>query len=248
MIQVWTMRGLRPGRRRRLAGRRRLPALDAAGFTGVVATNCEQTYHRYLRLGERLTSATRLRRRSPGRSGPRSARATSSPGPVTWYAGRRAGGRDDVPGAEVPPAARRRPHRAAASRTRCGRPSAGTPRSSGTASPRASCAIQRCAECGELRHPPGPVCPLLPLGQPRLRRGARAGHGLQLRRAPPPAGARAASRRSSSRWWSCRRACGWWANIVGLPARRRGYRYAGAGDVRRDGRRADPAHVGAREP
>ena len=34
--------------------------LDEAGFTSVVATNCEQTYHRYLRLGEEVTITTTL--------------------------------------------------------------------------------------------------------------------------------------------------------------------------------------------
>ena len=29
--------------------------LDEAGFTSVVATNCEQEYHRYLRHGEQVT-------------------------------------------------------------------------------------------------------------------------------------------------------------------------------------------------
>lgn len=28
---------------------------DDAGYAGVVATNCEQTYHRYLQPGEELT-------------------------------------------------------------------------------------------------------------------------------------------------------------------------------------------------
>lgn len=59
MAQVWTMPGL---------GRRRPPEdplsqmteyLTDAGFTAVLGTNCEQTYERYLRVGEqlRVTSA-----------------------------------------------------------------------------------------------------------------------------------------------------------------------------------------------
>ena len=57
MLQVWNMRGLkRPGgagdAHSRLMGR-----LDAAGFTSVVATNCDQEYHRYLRPGDVLTES-----------------------------------------------------------------------------------------------------------------------------------------------------------------------------------------------
>jgi hypothetical protein len=59
MAQVWTMPGL---------GRRRPPGdplsrmtefLTAEGFTAVLGTNCEQSYERYLKVGEdvRVTSA-----------------------------------------------------------------------------------------------------------------------------------------------------------------------------------------------
>ena len=59
MAQVWTMPGL---------GRRRPPEdpltrmtefLTEEGYTAVLGTNCEQTYERYLRVGEqlRVTSA-----------------------------------------------------------------------------------------------------------------------------------------------------------------------------------------------
>ena len=59
MAQVWTMPGL---------GRRRAPddplhgmmeVLTREGFTAVLGTNCEQSYERYLRVGEqlRVTSA-----------------------------------------------------------------------------------------------------------------------------------------------------------------------------------------------
>ena len=34
--------------------------LDEAGYTSVVATNCDQTYHRYLKLGEQLSVRARL--------------------------------------------------------------------------------------------------------------------------------------------------------------------------------------------
>src|SRR5690348_7331715 len=62
MTQVWTMRGLRPvdgedpGDPLGLMS----AALDEAGFTSVVATNSEQEYHRYLRLGEQVTVRSSL--------------------------------------------------------------------------------------------------------------------------------------------------------------------------------------------
>jgi uncharacterized protein len=56
MLQAWAMRGLKP---RPAAGGSAqdelLHLLDAAGFTSVVATNCEQDYVRYLRPGDQLS-------------------------------------------------------------------------------------------------------------------------------------------------------------------------------------------------
>jgi uncharacterized OB-fold protein/acyl dehydratase len=62
MVQVWTMPGLvHP------AGGgdidplgQMMTVLDEAGFTAVVATNCAQSYHRYLRHGELLSLRTEL--------------------------------------------------------------------------------------------------------------------------------------------------------------------------------------------
>lgn len=60
MAQVWTMPGL---------GRRRpdddplstmMEVLTAAGYTAVLGTNCEQTYERYLRVGELVRVTTAL--------------------------------------------------------------------------------------------------------------------------------------------------------------------------------------------
>ena len=61
MAQVWTMPGL---------GRRRPPEdplsrmtefLTDEGYTAVLGTNCEQTYERYLRVGERAPGHQRAR-------------------------------------------------------------------------------------------------------------------------------------------------------------------------------------------
>src|ERR1019366_2469067 len=62
MIQVWTMPGLHRGLLHRglQHGSRAdddplgqmSQALEAAGYTSIVATNCDQVYYRYLRVGE----------------------------------------------------------------------------------------------------------------------------------------------------------------------------------------------------
>ncbi|OSC38518.1 bifunctional MaoC family dehydratase N-terminal/OB-fold nucleic acid binding domain-containing protein [Mycobacterium decipiens] len=60
MIQVWTMTGLSGLR----AADDPLPPIiklfDDAGYIGVVATNCEQTYHRYLLPGEEVSVSAEL--------------------------------------------------------------------------------------------------------------------------------------------------------------------------------------------
>jgi uncharacterized protein len=59
MLQAWVMRGIRP--RPTSGGNARdelMSLLDDAGFTSVVATNCEQEYHRYLHLGDHLSTTT----------------------------------------------------------------------------------------------------------------------------------------------------------------------------------------------
>ncbi|AGC64716.1 MULTISPECIES: bifunctional MaoC family dehydratase N-terminal/OB-fold nucleic acid binding domain-containing protein [Mycobacterium] len=60
MIQVWTMMGLSGVR----ADDDPLPPIiklfDDAGYIGVVATNCEQTYHRYLQPGELVSISAEL--------------------------------------------------------------------------------------------------------------------------------------------------------------------------------------------
>ncbi|MEO8814980.1 MAG: bifunctional MaoC family dehydratase N-terminal/OB-fold nucleic acid binding domain-containing protein [Mycobacterium sp.] len=55
MIQVWTMMGLGGVRPDDDPLGKIIELFDAAGYIGVVATNCEQTYHRYLRPGEEVS-------------------------------------------------------------------------------------------------------------------------------------------------------------------------------------------------
>ncbi|MFM8597770.1 MAG: bifunctional MaoC family dehydratase N-terminal/OB-fold nucleic acid binding domain-containing protein [Mycobacterium sp.] len=60
MIQVWTMAGLGGTRADDDPLGKILGLFDEAGYIGVVATNCEQTYHRYLRPGEQVSVAAEL--------------------------------------------------------------------------------------------------------------------------------------------------------------------------------------------
>ncbi|MFN8071829.1 MAG: bifunctional MaoC family dehydratase N-terminal/OB-fold nucleic acid binding domain-containing protein [Mycobacterium sp.] len=60
MIQVWTMAGLGAVRSDEDPLSRIMKLFDDNGYVGVVATNCEQTYHRYLRPGEEVSVAAEL--------------------------------------------------------------------------------------------------------------------------------------------------------------------------------------------
>ena len=60
MAQVWTMNGLHGVRADDDPLGAMMTVLDEAGFTSVVATNSEQTYHRYLRPGEHVSATTKL--------------------------------------------------------------------------------------------------------------------------------------------------------------------------------------------
>lgn len=60
MIQVWTMMGLGGVRPDDDPLGKIMELFDQAGYVGVVATNCEQTYHRYLRPGERVSISAEI--------------------------------------------------------------------------------------------------------------------------------------------------------------------------------------------
>ena len=122
MLQAWVMRGLRP--RPAAGGSARdelMRLLDDAGFTSVVATDCEQEYQRYVRPGDHLRTTTTIESVSPEKR-----------------------------------------ERGAAAEPRPKRPRPAITQDNafffeGAAQGRLL--IQRCASCGRLRHPPGPMCP-----------------------------------------------------------------------------------------
>jgi uncharacterized protein len=164
MIQVWTMPGLgaapgsaEPGGPDPLGDM--MTALDAAGFTSVVATNCDQSYHRYLRHGEVLA----LRSALVDVTGPKQTALGEGwfvTTRNTWYAGDEPVASMDwrvlkfrpadrpVPGddPQEPPAAAMRPPYSPDTEFFWAGTALGELR------------IQRCGVCGALRHPPGPAC------------------------------------------------------------------------------------------
>ncbi|HEU5160564.1 MAG TPA: OB-fold domain-containing protein [Streptosporangiaceae bacterium] len=161
MLQVWSMPGLGRPRGGSVADEP-LRLLDAAGFTGVVATNCEQTYDRYLRHGEWPRSTLRF----GGITGPK--RTALGEGYFvtwhqTWYVGEERIGEMLFRVLKFRPREHARgPGRAATGGAGAGppRPAEGHDTSFFWAGARAGeLRIQRCGACGALRHPPGPMCP-----------------------------------------------------------------------------------------
>nr|WP_042186079.1 OB-fold domain-containing protein [Kibdelosporangium sp. MJ126-NF4]CEL17071.1 FIG00998431: hypothetical protein [Kibdelosporangium sp. MJ126-NF4]CTQ91699.1 FIG00998431: hypothetical protein [Kibdelosporangium sp. MJ126-NF4] len=149
MVQVWTMYGLDGVRDADDPLGAMTKVLDDAGYTSVVATNCEQTYHRYLTPGEQLSVTTRL----SDVVGPK--RTALGEGWFvttlsTWYV-------DDEPVAEMMfRVLKFRPPEQAGTVIR---PLVDQDTEffwAGTA--QRELRIQRCPDCLELRHPPGPFC------------------------------------------------------------------------------------------
>jgi uncharacterized OB-fold protein/acyl dehydratase len=163
MLQAWTMPGLAP-RRPTVGGQGReslFGLLDAAGFTSVVATNCEQTYARYLRPGDFLTVSQVIESISDEK------RTALGLGHfATWLdtyrdeAGEVVGTmrfrvlkfRPAVPAPPEPAPAQPAPHRPAPAIN-------DDNRFFWEGVERGELLIQRCAGCGALRHPPRPMCP-----------------------------------------------------------------------------------------
>ncbi len=150
MVQVWTMYGLRGERPADDPLGAMTAILDEAGFTSVVATNCEQTYHRYLGVGERVSVSSRL----ADVVGPK--RTALGEGWFvttlsTWYVG-------DEPVAEMMfRVLKFRPQSKASAVLR---PVISKDTEffwEGAAA--GELRIQRCGACHRLRHPPGPACP-----------------------------------------------------------------------------------------
>ena len=159
MIQVWTMPGLHGARAGDDPLGQMSQVLDEAGYTSVVATNCDQAYHRYLKVGEQLSVRASLldvtgpKRTALGEGWFVTTRSTwfSADEPVATMDFRilkfRPPDRTAAPAVTSAPEPPMLPLI--------------TPDTAffweGTAA--GELRIQRCARCGALRHPPGPMCP-----------------------------------------------------------------------------------------
>lgn len=169
MVQVWTMGGLQPQRVPEDPLRRILEELDGAGFTSVVATNCEQSYHRYLKHGEHVSVSTTLESVvGPKRTGLGEGWFVTSRD--RWYVGDEQVAemmfrmlkfrpkREDTGAEQASP---QQPESEAA--TRAEQPVLpSTNRDTAffwDGAANGELRIQRCGRCGLLRHPPGPMCP-----------------------------------------------------------------------------------------
>ena len=192
MIQVWTMNGQAPvpSSGGDPTGEM-VDALNQAGYTSVVATNCDQVYHRYLRPGERLEVRVAL---------------TDLVGPKqtalgegwffttrnTWYSGdepvatmdfrilkfrpRAVLARGDDPPAPPAEGTAPKPEPAAPDIGPVMRPVISPDTAffwAGTAV--GELRVQSCGDCGTLRHPPGPLC--LACGSPNPKYVVAAGTG-----------------------------------------------------------------------
>ncbi len=186
MLQVWTMRGLAPA----IAGD---PLGDTSaglareGYEGVVATDSEQTYHRYLRIGEEVTYRSRLE----SVVGPK--RTALGEGffvttVSTWLVG------DEPVGEMTFRILRYKPEPRPATVPAEGlRPVITRDNAFFWAGAEAGeLRLQRCGECGQTRHPPGPVCPAcgsFELGY-EISSGVGTVHSFVVHHHPPVPGRR----------------------------------------------------------
>ena len=158
MLQAWVMRA--PGAGRPATGGNAqdelLGLLDSLGFTSVVATNCEQEYLRDLRLGDHLSMSTTIESVSDEkRTGLGVGHFVTTKNTYTDQDGEIVATMlfrilKFAPGAE---------RGGAGPRPKRPRPVVTQDSAfffEGAAS--GKLLIQRCAGCGALRHPPGPMC------------------------------------------------------------------------------------------
>jgi len=160
MTQAWTMYGLVAPRDPNDPLHAMMEVLTAEGFTGVLGTNCEQTYERYLTVGEQLRVTVRLADVvGPKQTGMGEGYFVTSVS--TWYVEHEDGTSEKVgemlfrvlkfkpkarsasdPGKFVLYPTTNRDNEFFWEGTRAG-----------------ELRIQKCGNCGALRHPPGPSCP-----------------------------------------------------------------------------------------
>jgi uncharacterized OB-fold protein/acyl dehydratase len=162
-LQVWTMPGLapRPSQADPSNPQARLMSMiDAEGYVGVVATNCEQTYHRYLRPGDLLTVSSEVE----SITGPKQTGLGEGYFVTTLQTYRDQTG--EIVGEMRFRILKFKPGTGAAARAepKTEKPDLPPPPMDTAffweGVEAGELRIQRCASCGELRHPPRPMCPV----------------------------------------------------------------------------------------
>ena len=157
MAQVWTMYGLNPTRPEGDPLHGAMQMLDAAGFTSVLGTNCDQTYERYLREGERVAITTRLESVvGPKQTGVGEGYFVTTQN--SWWVGE--GDERELVATMLFRVLKYKPRPPGPDRSMVIRPSRNRDNEffwEGTAL--GELRIQKCNACGELCHPPGPMCP-----------------------------------------------------------------------------------------
>lgn len=158
MAQVWTMYGLNPHRPDGDPLHGTMQVLDEAGYTSVLGTNSDQTYARFLRPGERPAITTRLESVvGPKQTGVGEGYFVTTVN--TWWVDGEAVATMTFRVLKFKPgtAPKRTPK---VDPTRTARPVLNRDNEFFFEGTRAGeVRIQKCNACGELRHPPGPVCP-----------------------------------------------------------------------------------------
>jgi uncharacterized OB-fold protein len=215
MVQVWTMGGLHAKRDPAEPLYATMAMLDEAGFTSVVATDSEQTYLRYLRPGEQVSLTSRLESVvGPKRTALGEGYFVTTKN--TWYvddepvaemvwrilkfepAERGGAGRRTDAAAVVGPGGR------ASEASPDGRQADGPVVAAQPLRPmvnrdseffwegtrKGELRIQKCGACGELRHPPGPMCPACGATRPDyvVARGTGTVYSYVVHRHPPVPG------------------------------------------------------------
>jgi uncharacterized OB-fold protein/acyl dehydratase len=154
MLQAWTMRGLKPPPRADGTPQDALmQALDDAGYTSVVATNCDQEYVRYLRPGDAITATGTIESISEEK------RTALGDGIFVTTLTTFTDQHGEVVGTMRFRILKYRPRPRAEQRPPRPRPAVNRDNAffwEGVE--RGELLIQRCAKCQQLRHPPMPTC------------------------------------------------------------------------------------------
>lgn len=162
MLQVWSMAGLAGANQPKPQGARQelFDLLDQAGFTSVVATNCEQEYLREVVPGEWVTASEAIESVSDQKA---TALGTGYfiTTLISFTASSTPGGDAELIGTQRWRLFRFAPSNRAAKEERPPRPRPAINRDNafffeGTLA--GEIRIQRCDGCGILRHPPSPAC------------------------------------------------------------------------------------------